>query len=183
MRMIRTGVVVMSALAIVWPAPASNAEPAAFVQGPRSPACTITGTNGRDEIRGTPGDDVICTLKGADYVNGRGGDDVILLGPGSDGFNGGGGNDIVYGGAGRDWGDTGPGDDEFYGQGGGEYIVSAGHGTDVLNGGAGDDSCLATWDNAGGDTVIGGPGHDIWGGDPGDTAQSVEEGPYHCEGG
>jgi hypothetical protein len=48
-------------------------------------------------------------------------------------------------------------------------------GTDSIHGGLGSDSCLATFDNHGGDTIVGGPGTDIWYADPGDHASTVEK--------
>ena len=45
---------------------------------------TIVGTEGNDQLFGTPGPDVIVTLGGDDSVFGLAGDDRICLGPGDD---------------------------------------------------------------------------------------------------
>ncbi|MEJ7707329.1 MAG: zinc-binding dehydrogenase [Nocardioidaceae bacterium] len=50
---------------------------------------TIVGTDGRDDITGTTGADVIVTLKGWDHVDGRDGNDVICGGRGADHLQGG----------------------------------------------------------------------------------------------
>ncbi len=66
------------------------------------PGCTISGTDGDDEITGTDGDDVICAGDGNDVVVGGDGDDVILGGPGDDLIAGGPGADRLIGGDGQD---------------------------------------------------------------------------------
>jgi hypothetical protein len=48
-------------------------------------------------------------------------------------------------------------------------------GTDSIHGGLGSDACLATFDHYGGDTIVGGPGTDIWYGDPADHPSTVEK--------
>jgi Ca2+-binding RTX toxin-like protein len=63
---------------------------------------TITGTPGRDVLRGTPRADVIWAGPGDDVVRGGGGDDVICGGPGSDRLVGGAGDDTCSGAGGRD---------------------------------------------------------------------------------
>lgn len=60
---------------------------------------TFTGTNGPDQIQGTPDDDIINTLDGNDRASGEGGDDVI---------DGGEGDDVLFGDAGVG---TAPGND------------------------------------------------------------------------
>jgi len=107
-----------------------NAEP---------PACTITGTAGRDILRGTDGNDVICGLGGNDVLLGLGGNDVLI---------GGGGRDLLIG---------GPGDDELYGNGGNDVLLGQ-DGNDLLVGGYGDDLLV---DSSGATREDGGPGaHD-----------------------
>jgi hypothetical protein len=71
--------------------------------------CTITGTDGPDRLRGTPGDDVICAGAGDDVVDGRGGDDAIFGDAGDDRLSGGAGDDTLYGDAGTDRLDGGSG--------------------------------------------------------------------------
>jgi uncharacterized delta-60 repeat protein len=101
-------------------------------------AVTITGTEQRDKLKGTPGDDVISTLGGNDKVKGGAGDDVICSGDG---------NDKVFGGAGADRLLGGDGRDRLQG-GGGPDTLKGGIGNDFLNGGGGENS------------LHGGPGHD-----------------------
>jgi Ca2+-binding RTX toxin-like protein len=87
-----------------------DAGPGASPGGANRPAaagvggsiCTIEGTAGRDRLRGTRGNDVICAYGGGDRIDGRGGHDLVYAGPGSDRVTGGGGLDVVYGNAGRD---------------------------------------------------------------------------------
>lgn len=74
---------------------------------------TRIGSNDRDIIRGTSGDDVIVALGGNDLIFGNGGNDVICGGAGNDRIYGNSGNDILIGQA----------------------------GSDRLNGGSGNDSC------------------------------------------
>jgi hypothetical protein len=83
---------------------------------------------------------------------------VARGGRGQDSIGGGPKADRIFGGPGRDgqlWGQSGTGD--------------------FVSGGAGDDSCVSTWDRDGDDIVVGGPGHDIFFADPGDTRRSVEQ--------
>jgi Ca2+-binding RTX toxin-like protein len=148
----------------------------------RRPACTITGTNGDDVLRGTDGADVICARRGDDTVHGRGGDDILRLGPGSDSFDGDAGNDRVYAGPGVDLGAGDRGDDRIFLQGGADNITYGLHGSDLLVGGRGNDQCLHVWGDGDGDRVVGGPGTDRFNADPGDVIRSAEIGPTNCEG-
>lgn len=100
---------------------------------------TIVGTNGDDELTGTPLPD------------------VVWLGPGDDSFDGGGGDDIICGGPGDDLISGGDGDDRIYGEGGADRLFG-GAGDDVVNGGKGDDYIA---EGAGSDRVVGGPGKDV----------------------
>ncbi len=59
-------------------------------------ACTVIGTPGEDQLRGTSGRAVICGLSSNDKLYGNGGDDRLIL---EDGVEG---NDVGEGGAGRD---------------------------------------------------------------------------------
>jgi hypothetical protein len=82
--------------------------------------CTITGTSGNDDLRGTSRADVICGLGGNDRIRGGGGDDVLRGGRGRDRLGGGAGDDTVRGGPGAD-------------------VVVDDQGDDTLTRGAGDD--------------------------------------------
>ncbi|MBL8586941.1 MAG: VCBS domain-containing protein, partial [Methylobacteriaceae bacterium] len=102
------------------------------------PTTGLVGSNGADEIYGTPAGENISSLDGGDWVFGRGGDDVIVTGSGvdfvyaqtgADSIDGGGNDDWLYGGSGADVINAGAGDDFIYG----------GYGADTLSGGAGAD--------------------------------------------
>ena len=110
------------------------------------------GTDGRDDIQGTPGDD----FRSEDFLYGYDGDDTLSGGSGSDLLDGGAGVDTLYGGnegdvlygregddilrgeEGRDSLSGGVGDDTLYG-GNGVDFLSGGDGDDTLYGGAGND--------------------------------------------
>jgi Ca2+-binding RTX toxin-like protein len=83
---------------------------------------TIVGTEGKDEVEGTSGPDVIVTFGGGDKIEGKGGDDIICSGAGDDEVNGNGGHDYI---------DAGPGKDNLEGNAG----------NDTLDGGPGKDKC------------------------------------------
>lgn len=85
---------------------ASAARPRCFGK-----KATIVGTNGPDELRGTPGADVIVAKGGGDEVWGHGGNDRICLGGGVDFASAGSGDDRIAGGRGVDFLEGGPGDD------------------------------------------------------------------------
>lgn len=101
--------------------------------------CTISGTEGDDILRGTPGPDVICGFGGDDQLFGLEGDDIL---------------------------DGGNGDDRLYGAAGNDYIVGAG-GDDLAYGGTGDDDIVGTnfsrtdGFETGQDRFIGGDGNDV----------------------
>jgi hemolysin type calcium-binding protein/List-Bact-rpt repeat protein len=101
--------------------------------------CTISGTAGRDVLRGTARSDVIC---------GRGGNDTLYAGADHDLLVGGRGDDRVYGQNGRDYLAAGPGndvlrgggsEDEFLGARGRDVLVARDGITDVVHGGLGRD--------------------------------------------
>jgi len=96
--------------------------------------CTITGTEGDDQLEGTSGDDIICGLGGNDTINGAGGDDIIRGGAGNDIINGAGGDDIIRGGAGNDTLEGGAGRDILFG-GTDSDVIYGGDGYDTLAGG------------------------------------------------
>lgn len=86
-------------------------------------AATITGTDGRDKLKGTRKVDVIVGGDGDDKISGGGRKDFIC---------GGAGNDKLKGGAGKDRLSGEEGDDR----------LSGGGGVDRLNGGLGSDRCI-----------------------------------------
>ena len=87
-------------------------------------------------------------------------------GPGADVARGGGGNDFSQ--------VSSPGSARWFGGAGRDHLTDF-NGVDLVNGGPGDDSCLATFDGSGGDTLIGGLGFDIWYADAADEVQGVEQ--------
>jgi len=91
--------------------------------------CTITGTDGDDELSGTRRDDVICGLGGDDVIRADRGDDAVFGDAGADRIEAGDGDDTLYGGDGADALSGEQGDD----------VLSGGPGADALDGGAGDD--------------------------------------------
>ncbi len=91
----------------------------------------VLGTNGRDNLTGTPG---------AEEIRGRGGNDRIFGGDGAD---------AIFG---------GPGNDALSGQGGADFIFDH-QGFDVLRGAGGPD-VLDARDRSAGDRLLGGPGAD-----------------------
>jgi Ca2+-binding RTX toxin-like protein len=102
--------------------------------------------DGRVEVSGGGGNDVIYGTAFADRLSGGAGDDIIKGGPGSDVIRGGSGDDDLYG---SGDGNTHPtdGNDAVYGEGD----------NDTLHGGGGND------------ILVGGPGVDVFlGGGPGD---------------
>lgn len=105
-------------------------------------ACTIRGTDGPDDLVGTPRADVICAGGGDDRVSGLGGDDVLIGGEGDDTLLGGDGHDLLQGGWGADVLDDGADSGRSEGGQGGDRFVT----------GAAPD---------GAHQVVGGPGHDV----------------------
>jgi uncharacterized repeat protein (TIGR01451 family) len=65
-------------------------------------ACTITGTDGDDELAGTRGSDVICGLGGSDRIFADSGNDRVDGGPGNDILQGSSGADQLFGRGGDD---------------------------------------------------------------------------------
>ncbi|HEX2031901.1 MAG TPA: M14 family zinc carboxypeptidase [Actinomycetota bacterium] len=102
-----------------------------YQRGATEVVCTITGTDGADQLRGTPAADVICGGDGNDTILGAGGDDLLIGGPGNDSLNGGAGNDDVQGSEGDDTLRGAEGDD----------TLAGGPGFDTLDGGPGTDAC------------------------------------------
>jgi hypothetical protein len=114
------------------------------------------GTDGRDRLRGGPGDDILVGLGGNDTLAGGRGDDELLGGPGTDQLHGGDGDDLLDGGEGddglagargRDELRGGPGrdklrgdrdDDRLFGEDGAD-VLKGSDGNDELRGGPGFD--------------------------------------------
>jgi Ca2+-binding RTX toxin-like protein len=102
-----------------------TAPPAQAAPSCHGETATIVGTKRADQLRGTPGRDVIVGRGGGDDIRGRGGDDLICGNIGADTLRGGPGEDLLLGGWDRQtfertgyhlFGDTfrgGPGDDEI----------------------------------------------------------------------
>jgi Ca2+-binding RTX toxin-like protein len=138
------------------PTPAPAPSPGAAAPTCSGKQATIVGTDGADQITGTPGADVIVGLGGndvikggdqADVICGDGGDDVIngksgedlLLGEqGNDRLNGAGKNDQLFGGPGKDRLGGGFGRDRLFGGPGVDQLFG-GFGQDTLRGGPGKD--------------------------------------------
>ena len=98
----------------------------------------IVGTDGNDDLRGTPERDVIFAGKGDDVVFGSLGNDLICGGPGTDEMHGGRGNDEVFGDAGdEDQVNGNLGDDKILGGPGARDEVAGDLGIDIVNGGPG----------------------------------------------
>lgn len=115
-------------------------QPPMAAAAPGSPRCTIIGTPGDDNLRGTKRNDVICGLGGNDTIAGLGGGDTIDAGPGDDVVSAGPGNDRVVAGDGNDrvLGETGR--DTLAGQSGDDVILG-GPQIDVVDGGSGTNAC------------------------------------------
>ncbi|MEM7613677.1 MAG: hypothetical protein AAF245_01450 [Pseudomonadota bacterium] len=107
----------------------------------------IDGTNGDDDLLGTPDADRMRGFFGNDILNGRKGNDVLLGGNGSDKLVGGKGRDLLEGGSGEDLLLGGSGNDTLRGD----------QGDDTLQGGMGADELMG---GAGNDLLIGGLGND-----------------------
>jgi Ca2+-binding RTX toxin-like protein len=156
-------------------------------------ACTITGTDGPDELHGTSGNDVICGLKGDDELFGADGNDLLRGNAGDDFLSGGPGDDLLFGLAGddsmvgrsgddeihgfdgQDNADGGRGHDKIEGQDGRDLTLYGGQsGADVVRGGDGDDFCVTTIDAQNNDRLFGGPGRDRYWSDPGDETHGAE---------
>ncbi|HEU5252307.1 MAG TPA: calcium-binding protein [Solirubrobacterales bacterium] len=98
----------------------------------------IVGTDGDDDLRGTPERDVIWGGKGDDVIFGSLGNDLICGGPGTDEMHGGRGNDEVFGDAGEEDQVNGNlGDDKILGGPGARDEVAGDLGIDIVNGGPG----------------------------------------------
>ncbi|HEX8224314.1 MAG TPA: calcium-binding protein, partial [Allosphingosinicella sp.] len=123
---------------------------------------TLSGGEGKDEIRGTAGGDLIEGLGGDDQILGGAGDDTLRGGDGRDDLRGEGGSNLIEGGDGPDSLWDGDGNDRLYGGEGDDFMFAGqsdqafgeggndtiryGHSSSMLSvpalvsGGAGDDA-------------------------------------------
>jgi beta-glucanase (GH16 family) len=124
-RVVLAAVLAIAALALTGTASAA-VSPTCF--GHRA---TIVGTNGGDQLVGTPARDVIVAGRGRDRVNARQGNDLVCGGPGLD---------ELFLGRGADKANSGRGNDRIEG-GDGQDLLDGGRETDRLDGGAGRDTC------------------------------------------
>jgi len=150
----------------------TDAAGSTVVETLTSATCTITGTNGRDVLRGTTGDDVICGFAGNDRLYGRGGNDIIFGGSGRDRLYGQNGNDILFGGRDNDILYGSFGDDEMSGGRGVDTLI-AGDGDDILKGRQDNDWMYGQRHN---DTLIGNRGNDRMFGGTGDDIMDGRRG-------
>lgn len=128
------------------PTPTPTASPTPTVSPTPSPSPTVPpscpGFEGdeRNQVVGTPGDDVLVGTSGPDVMCGRGGDDTIRALEGADLVLAGKGADSVRAGRGHDEVRAGKGHDSVRGGRGGDDLYG-GRGNDVLRGGRGFDRC------------------------------------------
>ena len=118
---------------------------------------TLTGSSGRDVLRGYGGDDTTKGRGGGDVLQGGGGADRLMGGAGDDVVRGGKGDDRALGGKGRDRLKGDAGDDEL-GGGTGRDQLKGGSGDDVLDGGKGRDTLTG---GKGADTFVFSVGRDV----------------------
>ena len=127
--------------------------------------CTavISGTEGKDRLRGTDGSDRIRALAGKDRVKGAGGNDCINAGPNGDRARGNDGNDRIGGGSGPDRLRGDDGDDR----------ITGGDDPDRIKGGDGDDRIRANGDGTR-DRINCGEGDDVVFADDRDRVKNCE---------
>ena len=126
----------------------------------------ILGTEGDDNLTGTPMADRIDGLGGDDRIDGRESDDALFGGEGDDTIVGGEGNDAIDGGAGDDALRGNAGDDSIFGGSGSDLLLGdagndrldGGEDNDRIDGGEGDDILIG---GAGQDEIYGGAGNDV----------------------
>lgn len=128
-----------------------------------SAANNIRGTPGDDIIVGTPDEDWISAAGGNDTARGLAGNDVIDGGIGNNNLTGDSGDDFITSSRGNDTIDGGPGRDEISGDKGND-ILRGGSGRDVIFGGTGGDIIGGGNET---DWLFGGPGSDLLTGGPG----------------
>lgn len=167
------------------PDPDPDPSASASCQGEEA---TIVGTSGDDDLKGTPGPDVVQLGRGDDRFKGRGGDDLICGGAGEDILLGGAGDDsirgnrdadrlrgqrgddLARGGSDADRVSGGAGDDVIRGQASGDEL-RGGPDDDRLNGGSSEDDLHG---NSGDDRLRGGSGADDLNGGPGTDSCGAE---------
>lgn len=93
----------------------------------------INGSNGKDTIPGTPGNDILNGGNGNDTLTGLAGDDLLLGSNGNDRLDGGAGTDLLIGGNGVDRLRGGSGNDFITGGNGEDlFVLAATEGTDTV---------------------------------------------------
>jgi len=132
----------------------------------------IFGTERRDVLNGTNGNDLIFAFEGNDVVNSSNGDDCLVGGLGNDILHGSNGRDVIFGDEGDDRIDGSNGDDLLFG-GSGNDTIDASNGNDRVEGGDGNDKIDG---NNGDDTIYGGAGNDVIDGGNGNDFVSAESG-------
>ncbi|MDP3987987.1 MAG: calcium-binding protein [Candidatus Levybacteria bacterium] len=146
----------------------------------------IFGTQGRDVIRGTNGNDLIFAFEGDDVVNGSNGDDCVVGGPGNDTINNSNGNDVIFGNEGNDRLNGSNGNDIILG-GSGNDTIKGSNGNDQINGNEGNDDVDGSngndviLGNEGNDTLRGGNGNDTLLGGLGNDSARGDLGTDTCE--
>ncbi len=130
----------------------------------------LFGTSGNDNIRGLLGDDILDGRKGDDRIQSGLGNDKLFGDQGDDILSGDDGHDSIWGGQGDDIGFGGDGNDLLFGQAGDDIMVGDG-GNDLIYGEMGNDYLLGgegkdiLWGNEGKDILNGGLGQDwLYGG-------------------
>jgi Ca2+-binding RTX toxin-like protein len=119
---------------------AGNCSDVAVVTWQVSATCPGFAGDDRNQVIGTPGDDVLIGTNTADVICGLGGNDVLKGRDGKDIIKGGAGDDHMKGGDRRDHLKGGAGDDVMR-AGGGNDSLKGGPGPDTARGGAGKDRC------------------------------------------
>jgi fibro-slime domain-containing protein/uncharacterized repeat protein (TIGR01451 family) len=114
-----------------------------FCGRPETEFNVIEGTQSKDRLRGTNGDDLIFGYEGADKIYGLKGDDCIFAGEGNDTVNGNQGDDEIHGGKGKDRLRGNHGNDVIFGDENNDRLYG-GSGNDYLDGGSHDkyDRCV-----------------------------------------
>lgn len=133
---VRRGVVVGTLLAV-----AGVGCPVALAAAPDTCAglvVTIAGTEGADDLTGTPGTDVINGGAGDDRIDGLAGGDVICGGAGNDLLRGGKGKDVIVDSRGRPDLRGGPGNDQL------TFVLVLDDGPQSVSGGPGDEDARLT---------------------------------------